>query len=61
MRWKINLHCNISIKPNTGFLKGLIKLTNFWQVLLWIKAGKEPVNTSEMEMRITTELSRLER
>lgn len=30
MEGKDSLHYRVSIKPNTGFLKGLIKLTNFW-------------------------------
>ena len=29
MEGKDSLHYRVSIKPNTGFLKGLIKLTNF--------------------------------
>ena len=46
-RWKVTLLYRVSIKPNTGFLKGLIKLTNFRQDLWWIKAGKEPIKRKD--------------
>lgn len=56
MRWKINVCCRVLTKPNVGFLKGRIKLANFWEDLLRIKGGQKSINRLEIRSGIITEL-----